>query len=96
MNFISDITSDYRYTLVTSAMYGRTLLNNQSLSWDIQLGPGLRYNALHFNIAPYSRPVAVFVSHVDYKIEHWGHLSETFRYELGRPYNFGTNHNKPN
>lgn len=88
VNVISDITSDYRYTIVGSAMYGRTLYNTKRTNWDVQAGPGMRYNAPTEGVAPYTRPVAVLLSNISIGLNHWGTLTENFRYEYGKPYNY--------
>lgn len=88
VNLISDITSDYRYTVVGSAMYGRTLHNTPRFEWDVQAGPGMRYNAPYKGDEAYTRPVAVFLSNLTFGLKNWGTLTENLRYEYGRPYNY--------
>jgi putative salt-induced outer membrane protein len=88
INVISDVTSTYRYTVVGSTMYGRTLHNTKRFTWDIQVGPGMRYNAPHVGYESYTRPVAVFLSNFTLGLKNWGALTENLRYELGRPYNY--------
>ena len=88
VNVISDISSSYRYTVVGSAMYGRTLHYTKRFTWDAQVGPGMRYNAPYSGCASSSRPVAVFLTNLTWDLKEWGTLTENLRYEYGKPYNY--------
>jgi|GEM_PF-3297470 len=88
INVISDITSIYHYTVVGSIMYGRTLRYSKTFTWDAQVGPGMRYNAPLQGYESVSRPVAVFLSNLTWRLKSWGKITENLRYELGRPYDY--------
>ena len=88
LNVVSDMSSSYRYTLVSSLMYGRTLVATHAINWDMQAGPGWRYNAAYSTGTSYKRPVGVVLTNLDWKLSSWGTLSEKGRAEFGTPYNF--------
>ena len=82
------MNADYRYTVVGSAMYGRTLRDTKHFNWKAQIGPGIRYNAPYTGSKSDTRPVAVFLSHLTWSLNSWGTLAENLRYEYGKPYNY--------
>ena len=87
-NGITDITSEFRYTLIASIMYGRTLKHSKHWNWTAQLGPGYRYNAGYQGESSYQRPVGVFLTNLTWEINKWGTLEEQGRFEFGNPYNY--------
>jgi len=85
----SDYFSDYSYTLVMSAMYGRTLYARPDLDMNVQFGPGWRYNAPRYaKIKSVKGPVAVVIANLTWQPWQLGSFNETIRGEFGNPYNY--------
>lgn len=44
--YVNDRFSGYDYRIIAAGGYGRRLLNNDSMTWEVEAGPGYRYSVL--------------------------------------------------
>lgn len=89
VNLISDTSTDYRYSIVSSLNYGRTLINRKSITLDAQAGPGWRYNAPSTaGVAVVDRPVVVLLATLTWQVSRWGTFVQKGRAEEGSPYDY--------
>jgi putative salt-induced outer membrane protein len=83
-----DHFSAYKYVLVTSAGYGRDIIKNDDITWSAQIGPGWRRNVVREDDTPTNRFIITTQTNVAWSLTKAGTLTETARFDYGKPYNY--------
>lgn len=88
VDWIDDAFSPYEYQTVVAAGYGRNLFNTTTFFWQIEVGPGFRYDEVKGASKVQKHWIFTGKTTLEWKVSTYLHFKQVLRCDIGEPFDY--------